>query len=98
VFGLPVGVLGVVAYVGVIACWGIGRMRSPGASRPARAVLLVIAFGGVVFSAYLTFLEPFVIGATCSWCLLSAVAMAVILLLAVRVGREGAPVRGRVTH
>jgi len=31
------------------------------------------AAGGVAFSIYLTFLEPFVIGATCIWCLSSAI-------------------------
>ncbi|WP_287908301.1 vitamin K epoxide reductase family protein [Chloroflexus sp.] len=30
---------------------------------------------GTLFSLYLTFLEPFVIGATCIWCLLSAITM-----------------------
>ena len=37
--------------------------------------------GGVLFSIYLTFLEPFVIGATCAWCLSSAVIMTLLLLL-----------------
>jgi len=36
---------------------------------------------GVLFSIYLTFLEPFVIGATCAWCLSSAVIMTLLLLL-----------------
>ena len=35
---------------------------------------------GVLFSIYLTFLEPFVIGATCMWCISSAVLMIVLLL------------------
>ena len=38
-----------------------------------------IAFGGTLFSIYLTFLEPFVIGATCMWCLTSAVAITGLL-------------------
>jgi uncharacterized membrane protein len=42
---------------------------------------------GVIFSIYLTFLEPFVIGATCAWCLSSAVIITVLLWLAVRPGR-----------
>ncbi|MGQ9681477.1 MAG: hypothetical protein ACUVX9_02950 [Anaerolineae bacterium] len=36
----------------------------------------------MLFSTYLTFLEPFVIGTTCAWCLTSVVCMAPILLLA----------------
>ena len=34
---------------------------------------------GMSFSIYLTFLEPFVIGATCMWCLSSAVIMLLLL-------------------
>jgi uncharacterized membrane protein len=36
---------------------------------------------GVLFSVYLTFLEPFVIGATCAWCLSSAVLMTALMWL-----------------
>jgi uncharacterized membrane protein len=42
-----------------------------------------MALGGAIFSIYLTFLEPFVIGATCLWCLSSAVIMTAILLILV---------------
>jgi uncharacterized membrane protein len=42
--------------------------------------LVMMALFGVVFSIYLTFLEPFVIGATCMWCLSSVVIMTAILL------------------
>jgi uncharacterized membrane protein len=34
---------------------------------------------GVLFSTYLTYLEAFVIHATCSWCILSAVLMILLL-------------------
>ncbi|MBN1451040.1 MAG: hypothetical protein JW963_08505, partial [Anaerolineales bacterium] len=33
------------------------------------------------FSLYLTYLEPFVIKAVCSWCLASAVIVTLLLLL-----------------
>ena len=38
---------------------------------------------GVLFSIYLTYLEPFVIGAVCAWCLTSAVVMTLLLLVSV---------------
>ena len=38
-----------------------------------------MAWIGAIFSIYLTFLEPFVIGATCMWCLTSAVVMTLLL-------------------
>jgi hypothetical protein len=37
------------------------------------------AWFGVLFSIYLTFLEPFVIGSTCAWCLSSAIVITLIL-------------------
>jgi uncharacterized membrane protein len=39
-----------------------------------------MAFGATAFSVYLTFLEPFVIGATCMWCITSSVVVALLLL------------------
>jgi uncharacterized membrane protein len=39
---------------------------------------------GTLFSIYLTFLEPFVIGATCAWCLTSAILITILMLLAIR--------------
>jgi uncharacterized membrane protein len=44
--------------------------------------LWLAALVGTAFSAYLTFLEPFVIGASCVWCLTSAAVTAVILMAA----------------
>ncbi|MCJ7781785.1 MAG: vitamin K epoxide reductase, partial [Acidimicrobiia bacterium] len=48
-----------------------------------RAAVLVAAtaLGGTLFSIYLTFLEPFVIGATCLWCLTSALCIVGLLWL-----------------
>jgi uncharacterized membrane protein len=51
------------------------------------------------FSIYLTFLEPFVIGASCAWCLTSALIATLLLLAATperRAGREVPPRRERV--
>jgi uncharacterized membrane protein len=44
--------------------------------------LLAGTVSGVAFSIYLTFLEPFVIGATCAWCLTSAILITVLMWLA----------------
>ena len=41
---------------------------------------------GTLFSIYLTFLEPFVIGATCAWCLASAVILTLLMWLSARPG------------
>jgi uncharacterized membrane protein len=78
---LPVGVLGVLGYLAILGAWAMGRLGRGHLARLARAATLLLAGFGVLFSAYLTFLEPFVIGATCAWCLSSALCMALILLL-----------------
>ena len=56
----------------------MGLRASGAAMVTGRLGLFFLALGGTIFSAYLTFLEPFVIGATCGWCLVSAVMMATI--------------------
>ncbi|MCK5794824.1 MAG: hypothetical protein KAH12_08950, partial [Anaerolineales bacterium] len=54
----------------------------PGYTRFLNLGLFGITLFGLLFSIYLTFLEPFVIGATCIWCLSSAVIMTILFLLA----------------
>jgi uncharacterized membrane protein len=49
--------------------------------------LLAMTFFGTLFSIYLTLLEPFVISATCAWCLASAVLMTLLLALTVAPGK-----------
>lgn len=80
---LPIGVLGLVGYVAIFLAWLVARLSR---GRPAEFAILAIfvmtAFG-TLFSIYLTFLEPFVIGATCAWCLTSAILMTALMLLSV---------------
>jgi uncharacterized membrane protein len=81
-FGLvPIGLLGVCGYVMILAVWGVSRYATGWVDDVAQATMLGGAFFGTVFSIYLTFLEPFVIGATCAWCLTSAMLMILILCL-----------------
>jgi len=82
---VPVGVLGLAGYAAILAFWVVSRMRS-GAADWAALGLLGMAIVGTVFSIYLTFLEPFVIGATCLWCLSSVLAMTLLLWFAARPG------------
>ncbi|MBR9990955.1 MAG: vitamin K epoxide reductase [Gemmatimonadetes bacterium] len=79
---IPVGVLGLVGYAVIGGVWAVGRHGPPRWRRTATNVLWVAALAGTAFSAYLTFLEPFVIGASCAWCLTSAAVTAVILMTA----------------
>lgn len=90
-FGLvPIGALGLAGYGAILVLWVLGQDRRPMAQR-ARRTLVAAALVGTVFSIYLTALEPFVIGATCMWCLSSAAIMTGLLWLA-------AAWRGADTH
>lgn len=83
-FGLlPIGVLGVIAYAGILALWLWGRFRDDGLARRVPVILLILTTSGVVFSLYLTYLERFVIRAVCAWCLASAVVMTALMVMAV---------------
>lgn len=81
-FGIPIGVLGVVGYSAILVVWAVGLLKSRFAAWAALA-LLAMTFGGTLFSIYLTFLEPFVIGAVCAWCLTSAVLITLLFVLSI---------------
>jgi len=88
-FGLvPIAVMGVAGYAVILAVWAWGKFGYGRLAELAPLALLGLALFGTGFSIYLTFLEPFVIGATCSWCLTSAVSMTLLLLLFARPGWE----------
>jgi len=88
-FGLiPIGVLGLVGYVLILGSWLISNLRSNPLSALAELSLFSMATFGLLFSIYLTFLEPFVIGATCAWCLSSAVIITLIFWLSKDNGRN----------
>ncbi len=62
-FGIiPVGVAGIAGYGAILAAWIAAHCK---ASTHMALVLPVLALIGVLVSLYLTFLEPFVVGATC---------------------------------
>jgi uncharacterized membrane protein len=61
--------------------WWVGRRGKSDLGQLSSLVLLGITLFGVIFSLYLTYLEPFVIGAVCAWCLTSAVIITALLLL-----------------
>jgi len=79
---VPTALWGLAAYaaIGVLAAMGL-------TSRNWR-IAFALAAGGVGFSAYLTWLSVFDLGATCVWCLTSAVIL--IAMLAVLVMRRPA--------
>jgi uncharacterized membrane protein len=75
-FGVfPVGVLGVFGNLAIGGAWAVQQLASAPTAAWAKKGLLALTTVGVLFSLYLTLLEPFVIGAVCAWCLTSALVM-----------------------
>ena len=79
---IPVGLIGVLGFAAILVTWVVGKFGSSQRAASAARTLLWLAVAGTLFSLYLTFLEPFVIGATCSWCLVSAALITALLWLA----------------
>ncbi|MFN2145248.1 MAG: vitamin K epoxide reductase family protein [Anaerolineales bacterium] len=77
---LPVAVLGIIGYVMIGGSWLIGKKTQGQLQFYAKLAMFFSALFGLLFFIYLTFLEPFVIGATCAWCISSALIMAGINL------------------
>jgi uncharacterized membrane protein len=76
---IPMGAFGFFGYLMIGVAWLVWRMRDDDLSKRSAYALFGMTAFGVLFSTYLTFLEPFVIGATCSWCLASAIVMVLLL-------------------
>ena len=84
-FGLiPVGGIGFAGYIAIILAWLASRYLQKPLTDWAKLALLAMAIFGTAFSTYLTFLEPFVIGATCAWCLTSSIIITLILWLTLK--------------
>jgi uncharacterized membrane protein len=74
--GIPVALLGLLGYAGILAALFV-----PGETGLLAAAGQAVAGAG--FSAYLTFREVFTIHAICIWCVASAVLMAALAVLTV---------------
>ena len=85
---LPIGVLGLAGYVLILLAWRIGRFGNQRLAAYASLAMLGLTAAGLLFSIYLTFLEPFVIGATCAWCLTSAIIMTALFWLSITPARS----------
>lgn len=88
--GLPVAFWGVGYYVVVFALAFASIQERWSNSRRLALGLMLLTGWGVVFSAWLTYLELFVIDAICRWCVVSAVLAVVLFVLVVWEWRMGA--------
>jgi uncharacterized membrane protein len=81
-FGVPISLLGLGAYLAILAVlvletrWAVADTYGP-------LTVFGLALTGSLYSAYLTYLELFVIHAVCPYCVVSAVLITGLLILAI---------------
>jgi len=81
--GIPVSFIGLVAYLMLLAL-AVAALRTDGrVQRQMLLLSLLFSICGVGFSIYLTYIEVYVIEALCSWCVASAIIIALLAILGV---------------
>lgn len=86
--GLPVAAWGLGYYVVTFGLAMVGLRANLADSRAVALTLLVLSATGFLFSAWLTYLELFVIRAICQWCVVSAILATGMLAAALLDYRE----------
>lgn len=84
--GIPLPAIGLVAYLCLLLLLA-GQNQATVSQRGGTPYIALAVFGlsltGVLYSAYLTYLELFIIVAICRWCVGSAIIMLTIFLLSI---------------
>lgn len=84
--GIPLPSLGLVSYLGLLVLL-LAQNQPAVRNRGWSAFIALAIFGlsliGVLYSAYLTYIELFVIYAVCRWCVASALIMVAIFILSI---------------
>ncbi len=83
IYGIPIAVLGIGAY-GFVLFLLFAEKRNPLLQRNADFILFGVTLIGIIYSAYLTYLEIAVIKAICPFCVVSAVAMMILFIYSVK--------------
>lgn len=86
--GLPVATWGLGFYALMLALSLLGMQERYAESRGLSLGMLLLAGWGALFTAWLNYLEAFVIHAWCEWCLFSAAMVLILFILALVDWRE----------
>jgi uncharacterized membrane protein len=82
IYGIPVSIFGILAYLGILVILFL-EPRAKIAKENGPLAVFGISLVGVAFSAYLTYLEIYVIHAICPFCVASAIIITLIFILAI---------------
>ena len=81
--GLPVSAWGLGFYLVLLVLSLLGLQQRFENSREMSIAMLAMATVGLFFTAYLNYVEAFVINMWCRWCIVSAIMVLVLFLLSV---------------
>jgi uncharacterized membrane protein len=82
VAGIPISVFGVMGYLGILGVYILEKISSFFADN-GPILMFGLTLIGFLYSAYLTYLELFVIHAICPYCVSSAVIMTLLFVVAI---------------
>lgn len=80
--GIPIALVGALAYL-ILLVLVLLEARKAISTENSSTLIFGIGLAGFLYSLYLTYLELMVIKAVCPFCVLSAVAMTAVFILAV---------------
>ena len=80
--GIPVSLLGLLAYLAIIVIHAL-ESHSRFIEKHDNLLVFGLSLLGVLFSAYLTYVELYIIHAVCPFCVASAVLITIIFILAI---------------
>ena len=86
--GIEVSLIGLLGYVSILGVSLVGLQPAQQGRRWPDISLILLSGGGFLFSAYLTYIELFVLDAICRWCVVSAVIISLILLVSLLAWRR----------
>ena len=84
ILGVPIALLGLGCYTAIFVCWLWGRQPGAWMASEVPWALFGLSFAGTLYSAYLTYLEIFVIHAVCLWCAGSAIVITLLCIFTAR--------------
>jgi len=82
IYGIPVSLLGALAFLAIVLNLSLEN-TSKFLSKYGTLAFFGITLTGTIYSAYLTYLEVWVIHAICPFCIISALLMLLLLIISI---------------
>lgn len=80
--GIPIAILGLLGYLAILAILLL-EVKKPSWKYGLRLAFFGFTLAGTLYSIYLTYIEVAILGAICPFCVVSAIVMVALFLLAI---------------